>query len=402
MFDVCIIGGGTAGISAARTASAFDLKTVMFEKSLLGGVCLNHGCVPSKIYLQSLKNGDNSPEKIYEKFDKIRNSFQQKIKADLNLSGVKTVESEAEILPKRGDLFAVKSGESVIESKFLIIASGSVPKNEGIFFPKTQDEIPENIDIVGGAIAGFEAAQIFNALGSKVRVLEKSDGFCVNLSQNAVNILVNKMQKNGIEFVKNFDGEIRSNAYFANGRKFAAIKGSENLSLEICENSILSDEYCRTSVENCFAIGDINSKSMLAHTATQEGICAINKIMGNDLPLDYESVPSVLYTDPSIVRVGVLPNGGEKYELRKMPLSGNAKFRATTDNGERGLCEAVIEKESQRIVGLHLISPGAEELSAAMSLIVGQKMTVNGLRRSVFAHPTISEIITETVFYGRI
>ncbi|MCL2845064.1 MAG: NAD(P)/FAD-dependent oxidoreductase [Chitinivibrionia bacterium] len=398
MLDICIIGGGTAGISAAKTASEFNFKSIIFEKNLLGGVCLNCGCVPSKIYL-----GDNPPvENIYNKFNKIRNSFQQKLKHDLISSGVEIIESEAEILPKNGENFVIKSGDKIIESKYLIIASGSVAKGQGIFFPKTQDEIPENVDILGGGIAGFEAAQIFNALGSKVRVLEKSDKFCANLSQNAVNILVGKMQKNGIEFVKNFDGEIGDNVYFANGRKFAPIKGIENLSLQITENGVSTDEFCRTSAKNCFAIGDINSKSMLAHTAEQEGFVAINKIIGNDFALDYESIPAVLYTDPSIVRVGVLPTKDTQYEVRQMPLSGNAKFRAMTDTGERGLCEAVIEKESGKIAGLHLISPNAEEISAVMALIVQKNLTVQDIRTTVFAHPTISEIIKETIFYGQI
>ena len=401
MLDVCIIGGGTAGISAAKTASDFNIKSIIFEKNLLGGVCLNNGCVPSKVYLGNTRSDDNISD-IYNKFNKIRNSFQQKLKYDLVSSGVEIIESEAEILPKNGEIFVIKSGDKIIESKYLIIASGSVAKGQGIFFPKTQDEIPENVDILGGGIAGFEAAQIFNAFGSKVRVLEKSDKLCANLSQNAVNILVCKMQKAGIEFIKNFDGEISDNVYFANGRKFAPIKGIENLSLQITENGVSTDEFCRTSAKNCFAIGDINSKSMLAHTAEQEGFVAINKIMGNDFALDYESIPAVLYTAPSIVRVGVLPTKDTQYEVRQMPLSGNAKFRAMTDTGERGLCEAVIEKESGRIAGLHLISPNAEEISAVMALIVQKNLTVQDMKTIVFAHPTISEIIKETIFYGQI
>jgi dihydrolipoamide dehydrogenase len=141
---------------------------------------------------------------------------------------------------------------------------------------------------------------------------------------------------------------------------------------------------------------------MLAHTAEQEGFVAINKIMGNDFALEYESIPAVLYTDPSIVRVGVLPTKDTQYEVRQMPLSGNAKFRAMTDTGERGLCEAVIEKESGRIAGLHLISPNAEEISAVMALIVQKNLTVQDMKTIVFAHPTISEIIKETIFYGQI
>jgi dihydrolipoamide dehydrogenase len=405
MFDICIIGGGTAGIAAAKTASEFHLKTVIFEKNIFGGVCLNCGCVLSKVYLESVKK--NIPvEEIYKKFDKIRNSFLQKSKSDLIKFNAKIIENEAEILPKKDEFFAIKSENTVFESKYLIIASGSVSKKDGISFPKTEGEIPKNVDIVGGGIAGFEAAQIFSGLGSKVRILEKSDKFCANLSQNAVNILVSNMQKNGIEFVKNYDGNYENyenfkNAYFANGRKFAAIKGIENLSLKIGEFGISTDEFCETEAKNCFAVGDINSKSMLAHTAAQEGFCAVNKIMGKKISLSYDKIPVVLYTEPSIFRVGILPKPCEKYEIKQMPLSGNAKFRAKTQTSERGLCEAVIEKETRKIVGLHLIAPNAEEISAAASLIVQQEITEAGIKNLVFAHPTISEIIKETVLYGQ-
>ena len=400
MFDVCIIGGGTAGIAAAKTASEFHLKTVIFEKDVLGGVCLNSGCVLSKVYLESVKK-NISVEEIYKKFNKIRDSFLQKTKSDLIKINAEIIEDEAEILPKNGDFFVIKSKDIIFESKYLIIASGSIAKKDGISFPKTVDEIPESVDIVGGGIAGFEAAQIFFGLGSKVRVLEKSDKFCANLSQNAVNILVSNMQKNKIEFLKNYDSENIENAYFANGRKFAKIKGIENLSLKIEENAIAAKEFCETDVKNCFAIGDINSKSMLAHSAAQEGYCAVNRIMGGKTAFSYDKIPVVLYTEPSIFRVGVLPKPCEKYEIRQTPLSGNAKFRAKTEISDRGLCEAVIEKETRKIAGLHLIAPNAEEISAAAALIVQREMTEADIKNSIFAHPTISEIIKDTVLYGQ-
>jgi dihydrolipoamide dehydrogenase len=350
--------------------------------------------------LESVKK-NIPPEEIYEKFDKIRNSFAQKIKSDLLAADVKIIEKEAEILPKNGDNFVVKADETLFESKFLIMANGSVAKNVGISFPKTKDKIPKSVNIIGGSIAGFEAAQIFHALGSKVKVFEIGDKFCANLSQNAVDILLSKMRKDGIEFQKNSDCADFENAYFANGRKFEAIKGIENLALKVGENGISANEFCESETKNCFAIGDINGKSMLAHTAAQEAFAAINKIAGKEISVEYDKIPVVLYTNPSIARVGVLPIACEKYEIRRTPLSGNAKFRAETDTGERGLCEAVIEKETRKVAGLHLISPNAEEIVSAMSIIVQQNLSESDVQKLVFAHPTISEIIKETILYGQ-
>lgn len=401
MFDICIIGGGTAGIAAAKTASDFNLKTVLFEKADLGGVCLNNGCIKSKVYLECLQK--NPVNEIYEKFDKIRNSFAKKNKADLIKNSVDIIEANAEILGKNGEVFIISANGKIFECKYLIIASGSIPKNIGIDFPKNEDEIPESVNIVGGGISGFEAAEIFNSLGSKVSVYEISDKFCANLSQNAIKILTDKMQKNGITFHKNhnFDITKKENIYFANGRSFEKISGLENLGLEITEKGILTNEFCETSVKNVFAIGDINGKSMLAHTASIEAFSAVNKIVGNEIAINYENIPIVLYTNPSIERVGVLPENNEKYEVRQMPLSGNGKWRAETEAGDRGLCEAVIEKETQQVVGIHLISPSADEIITAATVIVQQNLTVKDVEKLVFPHPTISEILKDTILHGQ-
>jgi len=388
MLDICIIGGGTAGITAAKIASDFHLKTTLFEKKDLGGVCLNCGCIQSKVYLESLRK-KTSVNEIYEKFDKIRKQFAQKTKLDLVNNGVEIIENEAKISEKSGELFVIKSGEKIYKSKYLIIASGSIPRNIGIDFPKTADEIPESVNIIGGGIAGFEAAEIFNALGSKVSVFEISDKFCANLSQNAVKILVSKMKKDGIEFYNNYEFNDFENPkcglsanYFANGR--------------IITNFDFGND------KNVFVIGDANGKSMLAHTASIEAFSAVNKILGKEIAVEYEKIPLVLYTNPSIARVGVLPEASEKYEVRQMPLSGNGKWRSVTEAGERGLCEAVIEKETQRVAGLHLISPNAEEVISAAAIIVQQNLTISDVEKLVFPHPTISEVLRECILYGQV
>jgi dihydrolipoamide dehydrogenase len=342
---------------------------------------------------------------IHEKFDKIRQAFAAKTRADLLSCGIEIIDSEAEILgtmsdKNHGNNFVLRADGKIFESKYLIIANGSVPKDTGIAFPTNENEIPESVSIIGGGIAGLEAAEIFNTLGSKVNIYEISDKLCANLSQNAMKILVSKMKKNGIIFNNNVsecDFPQSTPKYFANGRKFSEIFGLENLGITITEHGIATNEYCETEAKNVFAIGDINGKSMLAHTASTEAFTAINKIMNKNIPVEYEKIPMVLYTNPSVARVGILPESNEQYEVRQMPLSGNGKWRAETETGERGLCEAVIERKNGRVAGLHLISPAADEIISTAAIIVQQNLTVDDVRKLVLPHPTISEILRETI-----
>lgn len=367
-FQLAVIGGGPAGYSAAEAAGKAGLSVVLFEKSSLGGVCLNEGCIPTKTLLYSAKifdytkhaskyavKVDNSSydlPKIISRKQKVVRKLVLGIKAKMSEAGVCVVNGEAFILDKN----TIKCGDEIYECDKMIICTGSetvIPPIEGIggisYWTHRNalecKELPESLIIIGGGVIGMEFASYFNSLGTKVTVIEMTPEILGGLDSELASMLRAEYTKRGICFmtdtrvtkVKSVEENNKIEVFYTSvktegnslseetgiseetsivadkvllsvGRR-PVMKGFglENLGLETSEhNRIKIDKNMMTSVEGVYVCGDLTGFSMLAHTAVREAEVAVNHICGKpDKGISYGVVPGVVYTNPEIASVGL-------------------------------------------------------------------------------------------------
>jgi dihydrolipoamide dehydrogenase len=450
-YDLIIIGGGPAGYLAAERAGHAGLKVLVIEKRFIGGVCLNEGCVPSKALLYSAKIYDNAVHgeqygvtfdnaalnhaAVVERKNKVVDSLVMGVKSKLRKKKVTVVEEAAEITGRSNEGYEVKAGDSIYTGKRLLIATGSVPVVPPI--PGVQEglekgyvltnreildmkEVPSALAIVGGGVIGLEMASYFNSAGSKVTVLEMLDHIAGYTDREISNILMDSYQKKGVEFklgakvvqikegavVYEADGQTYSVAadkvLMSIGRRPATEGlGLELIGVEVERGRIKTDERGRTNVPEVYAAGDVNGTSMLAHTAYREAEVCINNILGKRDIMRYNAIPSVIYTNPEVSGVGETEESakekGIEYEAAKLPMVYNGRYLAENTEDE-GLCKVLIDKKHRRIIGIHMVGSYSSEIIYGAGLMIETEMKVDDIKELVFPHPTVSEIIRETIF----
>lgn len=451
VYDLIIIGGGPSGYLAAERAGHAGLQTLLIEKRFVGGVCLNEGCVPSKALLYSAKTFDNAVhgEKygvvcenvvlnhpaVIERKNKVVNSLVSGVKIKLKRNKVTLVEGTAEIMGRTGEGYEVKAGDSLYTGKRLLIASGSVPVvppipgvKEGVekgYVLTNREildlaEVPASLVIVGGGVIGLEMASYYNSAGSKVTVVEMQDHIAGYTDREISNFLLNSYQGKGVEFKLGAKvTEIKEGAvvYELNGESFTAPAdkillsigrraateglGLEKIGVETERGRIKTDERGKTNVPGIFAAGDVNGISMLAHTAYREAEVCINNILGKKDLMRYNAIPSVIYTNPEVGGVGETEESakqkGIEYEVAKLSMMHSGRFVAENEDGD-GLCKILIDKKYRKIIGVHMIGNYSSEIIYGAGLMIETEMRVEDIKELVFPHPTVSEIIRETIF----
>ena len=452
MVDLAIIGGGPGGYVAAERAGNAGLNVILFEKKSLGGVCLNEGCIPTKTLLYSAKlynyalTGDHygisvenpsfSYEAIAKRKDKVVKKLVGAVKAAMKASNVEVIAEDAAIDGRVEGGFRIKAGENTYESRNLLICSGSeafVPPFPGLAEAGETvvtnreilalQEAPKELVIIGGGVIGMEFAALYNALGSKVTVIEMLPKILGPLDSEISAMLQKIYAKRGVEFhleskVTAIDGNTviytdpEGNECRATGNRIlvsvgrrANIKGLglETIGVE-ADRGIKVDDHMRTNVPGVYAAGDVTGFSMLAHTASREGEVAVNNILGEDDHMSYDAIPGVVYTNPEVAGVGLTEEEatgkGFNCEVLKLPMGYSGRFVAENERGE-GLCKIVAEVPGGRVLGVHMLGNPCSEIVHSACIAIAQRMTVAQLRRIVFPHPTVSEIIKETAFSGK-
>lgn len=459
MYDLIVIGGGPAGYNAAERAAHNGLKSLLIEKKALGGVCLNEGCIPTKTLLYSAKMYDYakhgeeygvsfSGAKIDHPFvisrkDKIVKTLVSGVAAKLKKAGVEVVEGTAVIQNKGGGGFNIDVGGKIIYSgRHLLICTGSealilpIPGlKEGLesgFCLTNREilnlkEIPKNLVVIGGGVIGLEMASYFNSIGSKVTVIEMLDKIGGPIDGEIADILYNNYVKKGIEFklgakVTGFGkaSDSVSVEYEINGEKFSINMnntdkvlisigrkvsshnlGLENINILTDRGAIVTDDCGRTSVANVYAAGDVNGKSMLAHTAYREGEVCVNNILGKKDRINYNSIPAVIYTNPEVAGVGETAESarqkGLKASVYSFTLKYSGRYVAENEKGD-GICKIIIDENTRNIIGLHMIGSYASEIIYGAALMIDAKMRVDDVQKTVFPHPTVCEVIREGCF----
>lgn len=446
-YDIAIIGGGPAGYNAAEKAAINGLKTVLFEKNAIGGVCLNEGCIPTKTLLYSAKLLDNVKGaskygilegeqagfdlgKIISRKDKVVKKLTGGVKMKLTSSGVEIVEGVATLLGDKSDKIRISCNEVEYVVKYVLVCTGSdtiIPPIKGLadvaYWTSKEaleiKELPKSLVIIGGGVIGIEFASFFNSMGVKVTVIEMMPEILGAMDKETSAMLRKEYAKKGIDFHLNtkvtevspegvtIEKDSKTSIINADrillsvGRKANTDKvGLSNLSVEILRNGVRVNEYMQTSHPRVYACGDITGYSMLAHTAIRESDVAVNHILGIDDPMSYKAIPGVVYTNPEIAGIGKteeeLKAAGTYYQVLKLPMAYSGRFVAENELGN-GLCKLIIDEEA-KIIGCHMLGNPASELITIAGMAIEQELTVDDFRKVVFPHPTVSEIIHESLF----
>ena len=446
-YDIAIIGGGPAGYNAAEKAAINGLKTVLFEKNAIGGVCLNEGCIPTKTLLYSAKLLDNMKGaskygilegeqagfdlgKIISRKDKVVKKLTGGVKMKLTSSGVEIVEGVATLLGEKSDKIRISCNEVEYVVKYVLVCTGSdtiIPPVKGLadvaYWTSKEaleiKELPKSLVIIGGGVIGIEFASFFNSMGVKVTVIEMMPEILGAMDKETSAMLRKEYAKKGIDFHLNtkvtevspegvtIEKDSKTSIINADrillsvGRKANTDKvGLSNLSVEILRNGVRVNEYMQTSHPRVYACGDITGYSMLAHTAIRESDVAVNHILGIDDPMSYKAIPGVVYTNPEIAGIGKteeeLKAAGTYYQVLKLPMAYSGRFVAENELGN-GLCKLIIDEEA-KIIGCHMLGNPASELITIAGMAIEQELTVDDFRKVVFPHPTVSEIIHESLF----
>lgn len=450
MYDLIILGGGPAGYRAAERAAHEGLKTLLFEKRALGGVCLNEGCIPSKTLLYSAKLYDSMKEgaakygvtcqspaldhtAVVRRKNKVVKKLTLGIAAQLKEAGVTVIQEEAEITGRvEGGYGVLASGQEYTAAR-LLIATGSsptLPPIEGLKeslesgFALTNREaldlpaIPASLVIVGGGVIGLEMASYFSSAGSEVTVVEMLETIGGPIDSEIAGLLKKAYEKKGVKFLmgtsaaKFAPGEVTvtkdgaasalpcEKVLVCIGRRPVLPRGVEKLELTMSRGAIVTDEHMLTSALSVYAAGDVNGKSMLAHTAYREAEVAVGHMAGKQDTMDYAAIPAVIYTNPEVAVCGetletAKAKGIDAIE-KKVPLSYSGRFVAENEGGE-GLFKMVLEPTG-KVLGVSMIGNPASEIIFGASLMLNRELRAQDLQRVVFPHPTVGEIFRETVF----
>jgi len=446
MYDLAIIGGGPAGYVAAEKAGAAGLGVVLFEKRELGGVCLNEGCVPTKTLLYSAKMYDHATggkkygitagevayeyKKIVDRKTKVVRKLVAGIKMKMEAAGVTVVRGEAVI--ERGDAqgVAIVCDSQVYEARNLFICTGSeafvppipgIEDNAAVLTNREMlalTEAPESLVVIGGGVIGMEFASFCNSLGIPVTVIEMMPEILGGMDKEVAEMLRGIYAKRGVKFclqckVTRVEGNI---VHYTNaegceqqcegdkillsiGRKpLLKDYGLENVAVEV-ERGIKVNAQMQTSLPNVYAAGDVTGFSMLAHTASREAEVAVNHILGIRDCMEYNAIPGVVYTNPEVACVGLpeeqAAGAGIGYSLHKLPMTYSGRFVAENE-GQTGLCKVLVSADG-KVLGVHMLGNSSSEFICAACMAITNGLTVEQLQRTVFPHPTVSEILKEAL-----
>ena len=452
--QVAVLGSGPGGYTAAFRAADLGLKVVVIERyGTLGGVCLNVGCIPSKALLHTAKVITEAEETAAHgvsfsapkiDLDALRNWKSNDVVAKLT-GGLSQMAKQREVTVVQGlgqftspNSITVTADDGLITTinfEHAIIAAGS----QAIKFPNAPgddrimdstgalklDDIPKRLLVIGGGIIGMEMGTVYDALGSKVSVVEFMDGLITGCDRDLVRPLQKRMEKRfesimlstkvtKIEAYKDgihvsFEGQgvdegqapketqiydrvLVSIGRIPNGKNIGADKAGVNVDER---GYIAVDKQMRTNANHIFAIGDIVGQPMLAHKATHEGKVAAEVIAGHKVEFQAACIPSVAYTDPEIAWAGIteIDAKAKGIEIEKASFPWAASGRALANGRTDGTTKLIFDKTTHRLIGAGIVGVNAGELLAEAVLAIEMGADAHDLGLSIHAHPTLSETI---------
>ena len=445
--DVAILGAGPGGYTAAFRAADLGKKVILIERyPVLGGVCLNVGCIPSKALLHMAKVVTDAEETIHAgvnfntpklELDKLREwkeSIIEKLTNGLTAlakkRNVEVIQGNGEFITPNMISVTTPNGQKTVSFEYCVIAAGSsvahppgIIQNDPRIIDSTGalelEDIPKRMLIIGGGIIGLEMATIYDAFGSKVSVVEMKDQLISGADKDLIKPLYRRIkkryeaiylktkvseinpQKDGLEVT--FEGEespgtqTYDRILVAVGRRpnGHAIE-AENAGVHVTKQGFIPvDNQLRTNVPNIFGIGDIVGEPMLAHKATHEGKLAAEIIAGQKAAFDVRTIPSVAYTDPEIAWMGLTEieakNQGIDYEKASFPWA--ASGRAIAMGRDEGMTKLLFDKNTRRLLGAGIVGINAGELISETVLALEMGTDMEDISLTIHPHPTLSETI---------
>ncbi|CCM06592.1 uncharacterized protein FIBRA_08870 [Fibroporia radiculosa] len=455
-YDAVVIGSGPGGYVAAIKAAQLGLKTACIEKrDTLGGTCLNVGCIPSKAMLNNshmyhqtqhdLKRRGidvsdvalNLPQMLKAKEEAVF-GLTRGIETLFKMNKVDWIKGSASFVsPTRLSVQLNDGSQTEIEAKNVIIATGSEVApfpGGGIQIDEEQivsstgalalQKVPEKMVIIGGGIIGLEMGSVWSRLGAQVTVVEFLGGIGgAGIDEEIAKQFQRILTKQGMKFMLNTkvlsaekrDGKVHVKTEAAKGGQETTLDadvvlvsvgrvpvtqglGLENIGVEVdSKGRIVIDDQFNTSVQGVKCIGDVTFGPMLAHKAEEEGIAAVEYIKTGHGHVNYHAIPSVVYTHPEVAWVGKteqeLKKAGIEYKVGKFPFQANS--RAKTNFDTEGQVKFIAEKETDRILGVHIIGPNAGEMIGEATLALEYGASSEDVARTTHAHPTLSEAFKE-------
>lgn len=451
VYDLIVIGGGPAGYLGAERAGHAGLKTLLLEKRSVGGVCLNEGCIPTKTLLYSAKIKDSAAHgdvygvsvqgaelnhgAVIARKNKVVKTLVGGVEATLKAAGVTVVKATAMVTGKNAEGFTVTDGKEVYTGKRLLIAAGSetaVPPIPGLadairsgFVLTSREmldisEVPKKLIVIGGGVIGLEMASYFCSAGSQVTVIEMLDAIGGPIDADIAAILKKNLTKKGIAFqlgckvtgisdkVEYLGADGKSASLTADkvllsiGRRPVADGlGLETIAVLTERGAVKTDSHLQTNVAGVYAAGDINGKSLLAHTAYREAEVAVNHMTGKKDVMRYDAIPAVIYTTPEVALVGLTESAAKQMGLdvtvKSITMNFSGRYLAENDRGD-GIIKLVTDNKWHKLVGVHMISSYASEIIYGAGMMIEKEMTIDEIKQLVFPHPTVCEALREAIF----
>ncbi|MBT0608470.1 dihydrolipoyl dehydrogenase [Aequorivita echinoideorum] len=450
-YDVAVIGSGPGGYVAAIRCAQLGLKTAIIEKySVLGGTCLNVGCIPSKALLDSSHHYEDALKHFEE--------HGIEIPGDIKLNFKKMIDRKASVVEQttKGIAFLMDknkidvytgtgafkdathidiSGEKnqTIEAKNTIIATGSKPASLP-FIKLDKDriitstealslkEIPKHLIVIGGGVIGLELGQVYRRLGAEVSVVEFMDRIIPTMDGAQSKELMKVMKKQGVKFyvshkvsaVSKKGKKITVTATDKNGKEvsfegdyclvsvgrkpFTDGLKAENAGVKITERGMIDvNDHLQTNIKNIYAIGDVVRGAMLAHKASEEGTLVAEIIAGQKPHIDYNLIPGVVYTWPEVASVGKteeqLKEAKVEYKSGQFPMRALGRSRASGDTD--GFVKILSDKNTDEVLGVHMVGARVADLIAEAVVAMEYRASAEDIARMSHAHPTYAEAVKE-------
>lgn len=440
-YDVVVIGGGPGGYLSALKAALLGGRVALVEENILGGTCLNRGCIPTKTYIKTAEILEEI-DQLSKRGVKVTVDKEQDIKKAIKYKNrvvKKLTAGVGGLLKSRDvDVFNLKasvkeehkvilSDGKVLDTENIIIATGSKVRilpikgiESNLIITSTEaldlETVPEKLVIIGGGVIGCEFAEIFNSRGSKVTIVEMEDrviprmdkelseSLKYSLSKKGINVLtkkkVSEFKEEGNNILVCIEGEEPIKAdlcLYAIGRE-ANLSGIEDLDIKIDKGSIVVNSKMETSIPSIYAVGDVTGGVMLAHAAFKMGEVAASNALGVNKEVDLGALPSCVYTIPEVASVGITEEDArKKYNVKvgKFNFAGNG--RALASGQEQGYVKVVADAKYGEILGIHMFGCGVAELINHAASFKALEIPTDEASELIFGHPCTSEALMEAL-----
>lgn len=435
MYDLIVIGAGPGGYEAALRAAENGMKTLLVEKDLLGGACLNRGCIPTKSLLHGAAAGERSFKTLFEQKDAAVNALRASLEGTIIRAGIDIARGHGRVLSPGRVSVRLENGETKIhEGRFILIASGARPALPPIpgltgetaltsdALLANMDARPESIVIIGGGVIGAEFAEFFLRVGTGATILEGAPRLLPQMDRDLGQGLAQAFKKRGAAVVtdamvtrlqKTDEGVLVF--YTRRGREESVLASKALCAVGrapntdgLFENGLapqmngrvfaVSARY-ETSVPGVYAIGDAASPVQLAHLAAAQGRACVDMLSGLAPEKDTSAVPACVYTTPEIASVGLTE---EEAGLRpntvcvRAVTTGNG--RNLISGGERAFVKLVADRETRALLGAHILGPCATELISQFTLAIVNGLSVERMLKAIHPHPTFDESVLSALY----